>query len=573
MDKSQPSIVELWSDLVRLLLFPIFRKNQQQTQYMWTGLPVFSSALQAIGSLVGCLWNIFFPGQQGICVSGPTDPILNLPGCIITQKIRKRELTCEEIIRAFINRIYQVNPLLNAVVGDRFEEAMAEARYIDQVLDSDEPQYDEEKTSLLRKPLLGVPVTVKESLACKGLPHSAGLVDRKDAIATEDAIVVENLRKAGAIPIAVTNCSEVCVWFETDNVLYGRTNNPYDTSKMAGGSSGGEGSIISAAGSVCGVGSDVAGSVRIPALFNGIFAHKPSPLVVSNKGHMPGGNTYACDKYLAMGPMCRYADDLVPMLQAMAGSEAHKLGLDEKVDLSYIKVYTVHESHFPLLSTSPVNSELMERLKQACTFLQERFFATVKDAGIKSFQYSPFIWLSMFDIQSDKLSTQLQHYNKEAKMLNPFTEIFKSFLGYSKYHWFTMAFIGMEFIYQYCPGALSKFLILGTQMRKEIQDLLGNDGVLLYPSYPHSALPHQRVFLAPMNFTFSGIFNVMNLPVTQCPLGLDREGLPLGIQIVAGRNNDKLSLAVAKQLENEFGGWREWYPGKYSDQEPNQFDL
>ena len=242
---------------MRLLLFPIFRKNQQETQYMWTGLPVFSSALQAIGSLVGCLWNIFFPGQQGICVSGPTDPILNLPGCIITQKIRKRELTCEEIIRAFINRIYQVNPLLNAVVGNRFEEAMAEARYVDQVLDSDEPEYDEEKTSLLRKPLLGVPVTVKESLACKGLTHSAGLVDRKDAIAMEDAIVVENLRKAGAIPIAVTNCSEVCIWFETDNVLYGRTNNPYDTSKMAGGSSGGEGSIISAAGSVCGVGSDV----------------------------------------------------------------------------------------------------------------------------------------------------------------------------------------------------------------------------------------------------------------------------------------------------------------------------
>ena len=227
------------------------------------GLPIFSFAMQAIESRVGFLWDNYFRvvefiyGKKRECVSKPADPTLNLPGHVISQKIKERKLKCEETIKAFITRINEVNPLLNAVVGDRFAEAIAEARYIDQVLDSDEPEYDEEKTSLLRKPLLGVPVTVKESLACKGLPHSAGLVDRKDAIATEDAIVVENLRKAGAIPIAVTNCSELCMWFETDNNVYGRTNNPHDTSKMAGGSSGGEGSIISAAGSVCGVGSDM----------------------------------------------------------------------------------------------------------------------------------------------------------------------------------------------------------------------------------------------------------------------------------------------------------------------------
>ena len=226
------------------------------------GLPVFSLALQAIESRVAFLWDSYFRisefvyGKKGICIPGPTNSILHLPGHVITEKIKKRELTCEETSKAFIKRIYQVNPLLNAVVGDRFEEAVAEARYIDEVLDSNLPKYEHEKSLLLRKPLLGVPVTVKESLACKGLSHSAGLVDRKEIVANEDAKVVENLRKAGAIPIAVTNCSELCVWWETANDVFGRTNNPYDTSKMAGGSSGGEGSIISAAGSVCGVGSD-----------------------------------------------------------------------------------------------------------------------------------------------------------------------------------------------------------------------------------------------------------------------------------------------------------------------------
>ena len=164
-------------------------------------------------------------------------------------------MTCVEVIQAFIDRIHEVNPLINAVVADRFHEALEEARGIDKVLDSSE--LNDEKSVLMTKPLLGVPVTVKESLACKGFPHSAGLVDRKNTIATKNANVVENLLQAGAIPIAVTNCSELCMWWETANNVYGRTNNPYDTSKIAGGSSGGEGAIISAAGSVCGVGSDV----------------------------------------------------------------------------------------------------------------------------------------------------------------------------------------------------------------------------------------------------------------------------------------------------------------------------
>ena len=230
---------------------------------LWEGLPGFSFVVQTIESRIGSLWDNYFRvsefvyGKKGVCVPEPTNPILHLQGHAITEKIKRRELTCEETSKAFIERIYQVNPLLNAVVGDRFEEAIAEARYIDKVLDSDAPESDERKSFLLGKPLLGVPVTVKESLACKGLSHSAGLLDRKDIIASEDAKVVENLREAGAIPIAVTNCSELCLWFETDNYLYGRTNNPYDTSKIAGGSSGGEGSIISAAGSVCGVGSDI----------------------------------------------------------------------------------------------------------------------------------------------------------------------------------------------------------------------------------------------------------------------------------------------------------------------------
>ena len=273
-----------------------------------------------------------------------------------------------------------------------------------------------------------------------------------------------------------------------------------------------------------------------------------------------------------MGPMCRYADDLIPMLKAIAGPKAHELGLDEKVDLSKLKVYTVHESHFPLLTSTPVNTELMERKKQVCNFLEERFGATVRDARIKSFRHSLLIMLSMPDFTVNTLSSYLYHFSKKEKMINPFVELFKSFLGCSKYHWATMFVLALEYLHYLFSKTASMYFQIGVQMREEIQELLGNDGILLYPTYPHTALSHQRCFLAPLNFSFSGIFNAINLPVTQCPLGLNRDGLPLGIQIVAGTNNEKLSLAVAKQLENEYGGWKEWYPGKLSDRKPNQLD-
>ena len=300
----------------------------------------------------------------------------------------------------------------------------------------------------------------------------------------------------------------------------------------------------------------------MPAFFNGIFGHKPSPLVVPTEGHMPKSTSHTMKEFLGMGPMCRYADDLVPMLKAMAGPKARELGLDEEVDLSYLKIYTVHESHFPFLTSAPINPELMDKQKQICNFLEERFSVEVQEAGIKSFQYSPLIYIAMISYANIKLRSQLEDDSKEKEAINPLVEIFKCLLGYSKYHWATLTVLGIEHLHNSYPGALAEFFKKGAEMREEIQNLLGDDGILVYPSYPHTALPHQRSSLAPFNISFPGIFNVMHLPVTQCPLGLDTNGLPLGIQIVAGKNNDKLSIAVAKQLEKEFGGWREWYPGR-----------
>uniref|UniRef100_A0A914QKK8 Amidase domain-containing protein n=1 Tax=Panagrolaimus davidi TaxID=227884 RepID=A0A914QKK8_9BILA len=171
------------------------------------------------------------------------------------------------------------------------------------------------------KPLLGVPVSIKDTFAVKGFHHAVGIVARKDVIAEEDADVVKNIKAAGAIIIAITNVPEAAVWVESVNEVYGRTKNAYDPRRAAGGSSGGEGALIGAAGSLIGIGSDLAGSVRIPAQFNGIFGLKPSEFAISIKGHHPCFTKGYPTKMGNVGPLCRYAKDLPLFFRVLAGNE------------------------------------------------------------------------------------------------------------------------------------------------------------------------------------------------------------------------------------------------------------
>lgn len=178
---------------------------------------------------------------------------LRLSAVELAEKIRSLEYSAKEVMLTFIERIMSVNAELNAVVGDRFEDALQQAQQIDEML---QILNEKERKNLQEmKPFLGVPFTAKEAIAISGLPNTSGLVSRKEFIAEQDALVVRNLRRAGAIPLAVTNCSELCMWWEAANRLYGRTKNPFDLRRTAGGSSGGEGAILGAAGSVFGIGS------------------------------------------------------------------------------------------------------------------------------------------------------------------------------------------------------------------------------------------------------------------------------------------------------------------------------
>jgi len=245
-------------------------------------------------------------------------------------------------VREYIKRIREVEPFLNAIVEDRFEDAIKDAKKADKIV------ADTSLTYIIENyPLLGVPFTVKESIALKGLSHVGGSVPRIGTKATKDAVVVDKLKAAGCIPLLVSNTPEMCLSWESYNHVTGRTLNPYDSTRTSGGSSGGEGALLGSGSSVFGIGSDIAGSIRVPGLFNGVFGHKPTAGIMSLDGHFPSSTDKNFNNYLTIGPMCRYAKDLPTLTYLMADEKHHsKLRLDQPLHTSNIKIYYLESAGY-----------------------------------------------------------------------------------------------------------------------------------------------------------------------------------------------------------------------------------
>src|SRR4051794_31287007 len=222
--------------------------------------------------------------------------------------IRSRQLSPVELVQAHLKRIETVNPKINAYVQVDAERALAAGRHA-------------EKAVLENKtlgPLHGVPISIKSAIGVAGMRCEAGTKLRMGYVATQDAPLVARLRRAGAIILGMTNTPELLMAWETDNLLYGRTNNPWNLSRTAGGSSGGEAAAIAAYCSAAGVGSDGGGSIRVPAHFCGICGLKPTPGRIPSTGHFP--NSVGPFALLGVvGPMARTVSDLQIMFEVMQG--------------------------------------------------------------------------------------------------------------------------------------------------------------------------------------------------------------------------------------------------------------
>ncbi|XP_013919706.1 PREDICTED: fatty-acid amide hydrolase 2 [Thamnophis sirtalis] len=376
-------------------------------------------------------------------VPPPDQPLLLLPAGELARRIRRRELKCVDLLETYIERIKQVNPLINAIVKDRFEAALQEAQVVDQLLS--DGQEDEE--SLQKKfPLLGIPVTVKEAFA-----------------------------------------------------LYG---------------------------------------------------------VVPNDGQFPDAVGHRIN-FLCTGPMCRYAEDMELLLRVMAGPNISKLKLDDPVSLQKIKFYSMEHDGGSIFLL-PVDKEILQAHRKTVAHLETDLGVEVENVAISKMKYSFQIWSVMMsskssDNQENQTFTDL--LGDHGKPVWPSWELVKWMMRLSS-HTFPAIALGItEKLTKYNSKANAKLASMAQSLQTEMVELLGENGVFLYPSHPVLAPKHHAPLGMPFNFAYTAIFNILGLPVTQCPLGLSKDGLPLGIQVVAGPHNDHLTLAVARYLEKAFGGW------------------
>ena len=471
------------------------------------------------------------------------DDLLTLSATRLADLVRSREVRSREVVEAHIDRAQRVNPTLNAIVRDRYEAARREADGADQALRESGP------TGL--PPLHGVPCTIKECFALEGMPNSSGLVSRRNVISGRDATAVARVRAAGAIPIGVTNVSELCMWMETNNRVYGRTNNPYDPERIVGGSSGGEGAIVGAGASPFGIGSDIGGSIRMPAFFNGVFGHKPSGGLVPGTGQYPMAHGDAL-RYLTTGPICRRAEDLWPLLKILAGPDGEDAGCREMplgdpatVRFAGMRVVTVPDDGV----RSPTR-DLQEAQARAAAELA-RAGAIVTEARVKDLRYAFDIWSAMLSAAG---GPSFREMLADGGPSRPGVHLLRWLSVGSPHTLPALVLALVEPLPKLTPGRTRRMLERGRELRAALDELVG-DGVMLYPPYPEPAPRHARPLMSPFNWVYTAILNVMELPVTQVPMGLNAAGLPLGVQVAARAGADHRTIAVARLLEERVGGW------------------
>jgi len=472
------------------------------------------------------------------------NPLCTLSALDLARRIKQRKLTSAEVVEAHIRQIEKANPALNAVVKDRFDEARAEARAADE-------QVARTPAEEL-PPLHGVPCTIKEAFALSGMPQTSGLVARKGFIATEDATTVARLRAAGAIPLGVTNVSELCMWMESKNNVYGRTGSAYDPSRTAGGSSGGEGAVVGAGGAPFGLGADIGGSIRMPAFFNGVFGHKPTGGLVPGTGQYPIAVGDAL-RYLSTGPIARRAEDLMPLLRVLAGPDGQdqacthcELSDPATVELRGLTVLDVRDAN-----VVPVSDELIAAQERAALALARRG-AKVVPTRIEALRHAIQIWSAMLEAAGGPTFGELLGNGVPVR---PGPELVRWLLKRSPYTLPALGLAILERLPKLARARATQFIELGARLRAELVDRIGPNGVMLYPSHTRPAPRHTAPLWPPIQWGYTAIFNVMELPVTQTPLGLGQKGLPLGVQVVGIHGRDHLPIAVALALEEAFGGW------------------
>ena len=459
------------------------------------------------------------------------DDLIFRSATAIAGMIRDKQVSCEEVVKAHLDRIDEVNPTVNSVVVVMADAALSEARGLDEKLSK----------GTVVGPLHGVPITIKDAIETAGVVTTGGTKGRADYVPTRDATVVDRLKKAGAVVIGKTNLPELSLAGEADNLIYGRTNNPYDTSRVPGGSSGGEGAAVAAGQSPLGIGSDVGGSVRLPAHFCGIAGIKPTSGRIPRTGHFPSSDGIL-DRLWQLGPMARFVEDLILSLPILSGPDGVDPGvypvlLRDPRDLDITSLRVAYHAAIP---EAPVTPETEQAVRAAAEALS--------DAGVTLVETHP----ACLDQFKDKSYAFMSADAGESIRRN------LRQAGTTEMHALTKESLAFENRHRPSLEDLVEVMIWVDEFRREMLAVLEDYDAVLCPAHSHAAVPHGESNADEYypGYLYAMAYNLTGWPGTIVRAGTSDDGLPIGVQIAAGPWREDISLALAQRIEQALGGWQ-----------------
>jgi amidase len=469
----------------------------------------------------------------------------------LSAALAAKQVSAVELAQDAIGRIERHDAKINAVCVRDFARGLDAARAADAARAQGE-----------RKPLLGIPMTVKESYNVAGLPTTWGFPAQKDFTPPQDALAISRVKEAGGVILGKTNVPLALGDWQSYNEIYGTTNNPFDLGRTPGGSSGGSSAALAAGYGALSLGSDIGGSLRVPAFHCGIYAHKPTFALVPSRGHTPPPMPpLPFDRDLSViGPMARSAADLSLLLDVIAGPDPLEAGTAYRLALPPSRHRALKDFRVLLIDSDPVLPTNM-----AVRTAIEKLAANLAKAGVTVTRTSPL----------------LPDFAASSRL----------------YMRMLLSFLAASFLPEVYAGALAAAaqlapddISLGAERLRGIalshRDWLMADGgrarlraqwrelfksfdavicpVMPTPAYPHDHSPEQatrHINIDGKDYPYSdqlawaGIATLPGLPATAIPIGLSPEGLPVGVQIVGPWLEDRTPLKLAELIEREFGGF------------------
>ncbi|HEX7036798.1 MAG TPA: amidase [Pseudomonadales bacterium] len=460
----------------------------------------------------------------------------------LARAIADGELSSQQLLEAYLERVNRHNPALNAVVVQVRERALERARAADAARARGESW----------GPLHGVPMTIKESYNLTGTPTTWGNPDWRTNIAAEDAVAVRKLEAAGAVVFGKTNVPLALADFQSYNDVYGTTNNPYDHSRVPGGSSGGSAAALAAGLTGLEIGSDIGGSIRNPSHYCGVFGHKPTWGLLWMRGHSGPGDIRAMPDISVIGPLARSADDLDTAVRILAGPDdimarGYRLALPElaRESLEGLRVAVWADDEL-----CPVSGAVRERVERVAGLLRDAGASIDPDARPDFTAehthevYQHLLQATMATRMPEQEYRSLQRHVAEldpddvsptARVLRAQVSTFRDWSASNEAR---------------------------HKLRWRWHEFFQRYDVLLTPIMPTSAFPHDhrrfgertirvddREYPYFQQVFWAGLTGVAYLPSTVIPTGLDEQGLPIGVQIAGPEYGDLITIGVARLLE------------------------